>query len=307
MSHRQIEAFRAVMTSRTMTEASHLLRTSQSAVSRLITDLERQLGLSLFERRHGRISPTPEGLKLFEEVERSFISLDTILQFAAEIRDFREAQITVAAMPALCLDLVPLTVARFLEPYPKARIAVHARSSRQVVDWIISQQAELGLATPPYDLKGVSVVMRVETPCVCLLPTGHRLAGKSVIGARDLRGEPMILVSNSTIRSDLEQVFHAAGERLEPVVETPLSIVAARHVELGLGVSVIDPYTAGYCDNRGIVVRPFEAEITFVFGLLRPDGRPPSKALSIFQAMLEEQLSMTELPAGARPKLVKAN
>ena len=51
MSHRQIEAFRAVMTSVTMTEASRRLRTSQPSVSRLISDLERTLGMALFERR----------------------------------------------------------------------------------------------------------------------------------------------------------------------------------------------------------------------------------------------------------------
>lgn len=284
------------MVTGTMTEASHLLRTSQPAVSRLISELERTVGLKLFDRRHGRVAPTSEGLRLFEIVERSFISLDSILQSAADIKDFRDAQIIVAAMPALCLDIVPLVVNDFLRQYPNARVAVHARSSRHVVDWMIAQQADIGLATPPFDLQGVSGELIIESPCVCLIPSNHRLVQKDTICPEDLDSERMILLSNSLIRHNLDRAFSDAGIRLLPSIETPLSIVAARHVELGIGIAIVEPYTAAYCVDRNVVVRPFIPHIPFTYALLKPESRKESAAVLEFKRMLRQRLVKPGLP-----------
>lgn len=291
------------MTSPTMTEASIRLRTSQPSISRMLTDLERDLNLQLFERRHGRISPTPEGLKLYEEVERSFIGLNQIHQFAAEIRNFREGQVTVAAMPALCLDLVPNAVASLLAEHPNVRVAVHTRSSRQVVRWMISGEVELGLANRPFDVIGVDVLMAIETATVCVLPKGHPLAGKAELAVTDLKDEKLIVLSDSNIRTDIESAFLAEDMALNPVLETTLSVVAARFVELGLGIAIIDPFSARFVGNRDVVVKPLAPRIPIVYGLLKPATKHLSLALSAVVESLSSELASWPLPDGTHPRL----
>ena len=61
ITHRQIEAFRALMVSGSMTEAAQYLSVTQPAVSKIISQLESELGFSLFERRQGKLSPTDDG------------------------------------------------------------------------------------------------------------------------------------------------------------------------------------------------------------------------------------------------------
>lgn len=68
---RHIEIFHAVMTAGSLTEAAHLLHTSQPTVSRELARFEKVIGLKLFERVRGRLHPTVQGLRLFEEVQRS--------------------------------------------------------------------------------------------------------------------------------------------------------------------------------------------------------------------------------------------
>lgn len=68
---RHIEIFHAVMTAGSLTEAAHLLHTSQPTVSREPARFEKVIGLKLFERVRGRLHPTVQGLRLFEEVQRS--------------------------------------------------------------------------------------------------------------------------------------------------------------------------------------------------------------------------------------------
>ena len=65
---RQVEAFRAVMLTGSMTAAAEMLGITQPAISRLIRDFEVQLALRLFERKGYQSVPTPDAITLFEEV-----------------------------------------------------------------------------------------------------------------------------------------------------------------------------------------------------------------------------------------------
>ncbi len=88
MSFRHIEAFRAVMATGSMTEASRRLHTSQPQVSRLIGQLEGITGLPLFDRGGSRLIPTLDGTRFHAEVERAFVGLASLEAAAGRIRAF---------------------------------------------------------------------------------------------------------------------------------------------------------------------------------------------------------------------------
>ncbi|WP_325052329.1 LysR family transcriptional regulator [Sinorhizobium meliloti] len=60
MNFRQIEAFRAVIISGTVSRAAELMGVTQPNVSRLVGELEEAIGFALFDRVKGRLIPTPE-------------------------------------------------------------------------------------------------------------------------------------------------------------------------------------------------------------------------------------------------------
>ncbi len=97
---RQIEAFRAAFQTGSMTAAGDLMGITQPAISRLIRDLEAEIAIRLFDRTGGRITPTPDAVALFREVERSFHGLDRISRAAAELRGRREGALRIAASVA---------------------------------------------------------------------------------------------------------------------------------------------------------------------------------------------------------------
>ena len=105
---RHIEIFHAVMTTGNLTEAARMLHTSQPTVSRELARFEKVLGLQLFERTRGRLQPTVQGLRLFEEVQRSWYGLDRIVSAAESLREFRQGVFPVlsaAAVAAVSLSL----------------------------------------------------------------------------------------------------------------------------------------------------------------------------------------------------------
>ncbi|TIU76967.1 MAG: LysR family transcriptional regulator, partial [Mesorhizobium sp.] len=72
LSVRQLEAFEATMVAGSVSGAAIALNVSQPSVSRLLQELEIDTGLSLFDRSHGRLVPTEQGLLFYGEVGKTF-------------------------------------------------------------------------------------------------------------------------------------------------------------------------------------------------------------------------------------------
>ena len=136
MKIRQLEAFRALILRQTVTRAADMLHISQPAVTRLINDLEADVGFSLFDRINGRLNPTPEALVLFEEVERSFAGIDRIAQTAEQIKSLRRGSLHIAGAPALALEFLPTTLTGFMREHPGISTTLLIHASSIVVDFI---------------------------------------------------------------------------------------------------------------------------------------------------------------------------
>src|SRR6218665_1736823 len=104
---RQIEAFRLVFQTGSMTTAARLMSITQPAVSRLIRDLEETTELSLFKRSGSGISATPDAISFFSEVERSFLGMQQLEQAASAIRQQREKIIHIATTGAFAYQCLP--------------------------------------------------------------------------------------------------------------------------------------------------------------------------------------------------------
>src|SRR6266566_4249023 len=103
MQLRQLDCFRLLMITGTMTRAAEQLSISQPAVSNIIAALEHEIGFSLFTRRAGRLEPTPEAHLFFREVSRSLEAFESTERAAAEIKQGKHGRLTIAAYPSDCI------------------------------------------------------------------------------------------------------------------------------------------------------------------------------------------------------------
>lgn len=153
---RHIEIFHAIMTAGNLTEAARMLHTSQPTVSRELARFEKVLGLTLFERSRGRLHPTVQGLRLFEEVQRSWYGLDRIVS-AASICAMVKAGVGISVVnPLTALDYVNSGVAirRFSidVPFTVSLIRpLHRPASALLETFIAHLQAHLSRITEPLE------------------------------------------------------------------------------------------------------------------------------------------------------------
>ena len=291
---RQVEAFRAMMLTGSVTEAARLMAVTQPAVSRLLRDFQALLKMELFERRGSGLVPSTAATALYMEVERSFVGLERITAAAEEIRSRRTGTLRIAALPALSNGFLPRITGHFLRQRPNFNLAFFGVISPIVIDWVLNNQCDIGFAEAPISHSGLPCVRMPALPRVAVLPAGHRLAAKVTLEPADFEDETFISLSAaSNGRHLVDQAFSRSDVHRILRVETTLSEIMCGLVSSGLGVAICDPFTAGEFASRGVVARRFLPRIDFEFAAVFPPQRRPSPvALELVETL---RLALVEL------------
>jgi DNA-binding transcriptional LysR family regulator len=290
MNLRQLEAFRAVMRSGSVTEAGKLLRLTQPTISKLIAQLERSSGLKLFVRDKGRLVPRPEAEKLLRQADRVFSAVEELGRNAKRLATGAGGHLRIVAIPPLAMRFLPDAVTSFLERRPDVRITLNVRGSSYVPNWIATQQADIGFTSSATSAAGMASEGFMSGAAVCILPKGHRLAAARTIRPRDLEREEIISLGRETAFSHLlDRVFAEAGVTRNVIAETGYSMIAGRMVANGRGLAIIDPVSAlDQFDSGDVVLRAFEPEVRFEIKLVHPAHGGLSLPAQAFLRHLED-------------------
>ncbi|HEV3178762.1 MAG TPA: LysR substrate-binding domain-containing protein [Stellaceae bacterium] len=287
---RQLEAFRATMQAGTVSGAAVLLGVSQPAASRLLGRLEKELNLTLFDRSKGRLAPTPEAQILYDQVERTFVSVEKIREVAADIGAAQAGHLHVAALPAVGLGFLPAVIEDFNRAHPQVTITLEVNISARVEETVAAQHVDLGIGQFPFRRTGLETEVFCSAPQYLVVPEGHPLAGRGHARPADLRDLPFIALARDQVgRHMIDRVFERAGTPHKVRAETQVNAVICDLVRRGLGVGVVDPFTAADFAGRGIVTLPFRPRIDFRLGILYPTHRPLSRVARAFLSVLRRR------------------
>jgi DNA-binding transcriptional LysR family regulator len=283
MNLKRLQAFRAVLESGSVTGAAKRLRTTQPAVSRLISDLERELGLALFVRQRQRLMPTVEGRMFFRETERALAAVDRIVDVARDIRTMEGAHLRVVAAMIAAFGIMPAATKALLKLHPKVHVSIAIKAVQDIADWVATGPFDVGITRMPLEGMGVECEPLVTGRCVLVTPPGHRLARKRFVSVQDLRGEPMIQTSQGNMHRDLvEGAFVSAGVPYSGSIDLPTGISACQFVAQGLGLAIIDPFAFRAAAGLGLVARPIRPPLEFSLGFFFPADRPRSNLVKAF-------------------------
>lgn len=297
---RHIEIFRAVVTAGNLTEAAALLHTSQPTISRELARFEKLIDLQLFMRSRGRLHPTVQGLRLFEEVQRSWYGLDRILNAAESLREFRQGELSVACLPVFSQSFLPRLLQPFLARYPDLSLNIIPQESPLLEEWLSAQRHDLGLTENTLTPAGTERQTLLTLNEVCVLPAGHRLATKKVLTPEDFAAENYISLSpTDSYRQLLDSLFQEFNVKRRMVVETHSAASVCAMVEAGVGISIVNPLTALDYHGRGLVVRRFSEIVPFTVSLIRPLHRPASALVNAFSKHLQQNNHLYKDPLDA--------
>jgi len=296
ISIRQLQAFREVMRTGSISDAARALHRTQPAVSSMISSLEEELGVVLFERQRGRLVCKPEAHYFFEETEAILGRLAQTTRTMQEIGNLQEGQLRIACMPASSQFMMPRLVADFMRDKPRVKVSLMMRASAIIEEWIASQQYDIGLAeTPPPN--PMLAIQTFELPCTCAVRRDDPLSEKTMITAQDLDGLPLATLQEGHPNlTATRAAFQKAGACLQQRFELRNYQPALKLVEEGLCYCICDPMTASsYFDYREhnsiLVFKPFTPVIPLSVSILHPAHRPASLLTEKFTAILVDELT----------------
>lgn len=240
---RQVEAFRAVVTLRSMTKAAELLGVSQPAVSRLIADFQKAVGFRLFRRSRTSAEPTPDALLLFEQVDKLFNGLEELGHQISAINHVQTGRLTVAATNSHASGFLPQLLSDFKRLYPGVAIGYHIQSHEQVIDWVASGRADVGFAIQPVAKSELTSVILASAGARCVMPADHRLAQKPQLTPKDFQGEPFVSFPRGTpLRFLIDGLFDRAGVDRNLHIEATSHHAVCSFVANGMGIALVNPF-----------------------------------------------------------------
>lgn len=291
---RQIEVFRAVMVTGSISGAAQLLYVSQPAVSRLLAQTEVRLGFALFERIKGRLHATPEAKKLFQEVQSVYAGVQRVNAVAQDLAENRQGTLNIVCSTSVGQMFLPQAIAEFRRDHPGVKFSFMIMSYAHLLERLLDHQADLGVITSPMEHPNLTVAPLSENRLVCLLPPGHPLEDLPAVTLEHLQPYPLITYEKGTPFGVLvEQFYKARSVPLEPVIEVGSPHSASALVQLGAGIALVDEFSVRSAGGR-MAIRPLAHSPVMQINLVHYGLEPMSRFTCDFVAVLRRLVSRPE-------------
>ncbi|MBV8046518.1 MAG: LysR family transcriptional regulator [Paludibacterium sp.] len=269
---RQIEAFRHLIITGTGTAAAKRMQITQPAISRLISDLEEDLGFALFRREKGRLEPTVAGLRFYRAVEENFLGLERLKQVADSIRSEASESLNITCLPVLSTTLLPLVLKVFRQAHPDVVVKVDPCSLGDIMSRLQDMKTDVALSLEFAEIAGIEIEPIFETRMMCAMPSDHPLAAKTMITPQDLEGQNVIgwLPKGSLSFGVERSIIEGAGIHPHYTVETNNSHTRYAMVANGMGISIVEPFAYTVWQAHGVTIRPFDPAPSYGYVLAYP-------------------------------------
>lgn len=276
MNLRALKLFREIVLTGSLNDAARRLNMSTSAASRLIQNLEQELGLKLFSRTHRRLELTEEGDLFYRGILHTLDALEEIPGLASDIgRRTREWLSIVTAAP-IANGLVSPALAHLSAEGCEFWCSVSVETRFNIESKVAARSYNLGLISLPVEnsIIPLRTVPILNARIGVVLPRHHPLAARAVVAASDLVHEPLIgLRPGQRWRDRAEEHLGRTGIIPKFWIETNATPLVVSMVRAGLGLSVIDRICAALLPDDDLVVfRPLEEAHWVTYASLHPQG-----------------------------------
>ena len=193
MDIRQLNTFRHVAERLNFTRAAEHLHLAQSSVSAHIRELERELGVMLFDRIGKQVFLTDAGKKLYGYACKIEVMTDEIRSVVAGEK-YLHGSLTIRMPESLANAYMPEVVERYQEQYPDVQLNFINCSDRELAKELSSGRIDIALLmTDDMSMKDVNIEYLKTEPLALYSSPDHQLAQKEWIRPADLANQLLLL------------------------------------------------------------------------------------------------------------------
>ncbi len=257
LTFRQFEILVAAADGPTFSAAAKRIGISQPALSESIRRIERETGLSLFERTTRSLRITKDGREL------AAIARDVMKDFRGALDRVkaggRLGRIAIAALPSITCAALPRALVNFAKRYPGIQVAVHDVQHERAMAMLTDRTADIAVTIKPARTEGISFEGIAADTAHLVCRADHPLAKKREVRWRDLTGYPFVgITAISSVRRLTDAGFVQGEASVEPRYEVEQVPCAVALVEAGAGITALPSLTFAMFKGRKLVTRPLK-------------------------------------------------
>ena len=289
MELRHLRYFVAVAEELHFRRAAERLHVSQPPLSQQIRALERELGVTLFERNRRRVELTAPGRALLTEARGVLAAVDHAVDLTQRVARGEAGALAVGFVGSAMYGALPDVLRDFRTARPGVELKLRELPTGAALDALAEERIDVGVVRPAQVDAGIAIDVVRREAVVVALPAAHRLARRRRLTLRDLGGEAMVVLSRREapgLRAALDALGEPPGDVQEvSEIRTVLGLVSA-----GLGLSLV-PESVSTGERAGVVFRPIEGRAPTVDLALAWRADDSSPALAAFLEVAHAGLS----------------
>ncbi len=252
-----LRGFYFVAEKESVTQAAIAMRRGQPTITYQIKCLEKELGVTLFDRSSGKMKLTPEGRDVLENVISLFEVVKEIRNTPGKNRQEYEGKIVIAASHAVVDSFLPPYIVKFANNHPLVVFHVEGGVIEMVFEKVESSEADFGIASIDSIPNTMVCHDLFETGMKLIVPKNSKFLRRKTPTLKEIAEAPLILFSRTgTIEPFIERGF--ADERLKPRVVMTLNNFASvkKYVAHGLGAAILSGFAVSEEDERTFDIFP---------------------------------------------------
>ena len=253
----RLKVFLAVASCGSFTKAKDKALSSQPAMSLLIKDLEKDLGVTLFERLPRKIRLTDDG-KLFRDL--AIPLLNDIKELKTKFNEARgkasSAEIKIAAFGSVMAYLLPSVVRSFKGKFPSCKLSILSRSRKDILTMVNDGDVSFGIGSLTSIPQGIEYKIFAHFDRMLIARKGHPLSKRRIIGPEDISPYPLLVPPRgSKTREEIDRAFDKKRIKYTTAMEIVGHEAIKTYAAMDLGVSIMNKYYLDESDKEKLFIK----------------------------------------------------
>ena len=272
-------AFIKTVESGSFTKAAQMLHYSQSGVSRMIADLEKEWNIALLERGKSGVKLTSDGLKLLPYAKNVCTEYEKLQMEIDELSGLQAGLIRIGTFSSVATHWLPNIIRAFQKSYPHIDYELLLGDYTEIEEWIASGRVDCGFLRLPTRPEFETLPLAQDRLLV-ILPENHPLARLEKIPVAALCGEPFLLLEKGA-KAEISEIFERRGLTPNVHFTTWDDYAIMSMVESGLGLSILPELILKRVPYR-IAIRELDVPAYRQIGIALRSRRTASLAVKRF-------------------------
>ena len=219
------------------TKAAERLNYSQSGISRMINDLEKEWKIVLLKRGKAGVRLTSDGMRLLPFAQRVCAEYEKLQLEVDELNGLQSGLIRIGTFSSAATHWLPKIIREFQKAYPNIDYELLLGDYGEIESWIEEGRVDCGFVRLPAEHEFETIFLEQDR-LLAVLPEEHPLAVKKNVSAAELCEEPFMLLEKGD-KTDISEIFERCNLKPRVRFTTWDDYAIMSMVENGLGVSIL--------------------------------------------------------------------